>query len=222
MPRYSPQDIKRSNRTLLIVLILLVGIIVAFIVAIASSSNDSTLIVTQEVNNLKRMQEQQALEEPADTIEEVTEEIAQSPTITTQKPEPLKVEKEAFINTTPKPETKVETPKEEKVEVKPPSSLAGKASYSHVIGAGDNLSSLSRRYHVLIADLKSFNKLENEGLVAGKSLQIPITAIHKVANGENLGQIASKYGVKPELIKKANKLNSDNVALAAQLVIPLP
>jgi predicted PurR-regulated permease PerM len=63
MPRYSPEDIKRSNRTLLYILILLVGIIVAFIVAIATSSNDATIIVTQEVNNLKRLQAQQELED---------------------------------------------------------------------------------------------------------------------------------------------------------------
>jgi len=211
MPRYSPEDIKRSNRTLLYILILLVGIIVAFIVAIATSSNDATIIVTQEVNNLKRLQAQQELED--------TSQVGNSQD---------SINNAEVVKKEVKPENEpVVTKKEVKIEEKPtkvasPSLPDGQVAYTHSIGSGDNLSVLSRRFHVTITTLKDFNKLESEVLQAGKTLQIPVTALHTVANGETLTLLATKYKVKPELIKKANKLPSDNVALDVKLVIPLP
>jgi len=229
MPRYSPTDIKRSNRTLLIILVLLVGIIVAFIVAIATTNNDSTLIVTQEVNNLKRLQAQQALEDPVDsTMDDTTNTVAAAPTITTEKPKELPAdakEQAPKVTTTDKVETKAVEKAPEKVIDKPiakPNTTLGKAIYEYTIVAGDNLSSISRRFHVYIADIKAANNMTTEALQLGKTLQMPITAMHTVAAGENISQLATKYGVKTENIKKANKLTNDNVALGTKLVIPLP
>jgi len=211
MPRYSPEDIKRSNRTLLYILILLVGIIVAFIVAIATSSNDATIIVTQEVNNLKRLQAQQELEDTSQ-VGNSQDSIGNSEV----------VKKEVKPENEPVAIVKQEKVEEKPAEVTAPTLPDGQVAYSHSIGSGDNLSVLSRRFHVTITTLKDFNKLESEVLQAGKTLQIPVTALHTVANGETLTLLATKYKVKPELIKKANKLPSDNVALGVKLVIPLP
>ncbi len=191
------------------------AIIATFAIAITSTKRDPTLMVEAELRNHPIINPN-ARDSTASLI--VQENPKEELPVAT--PEPVKEEIKPVTDTAAS--SKAE-PTPAVAETAPAKAVVGGgANYEHTIASGDNLSTLSRRYHVLIAKLREANNMKNDVMQAGKKLIIPVTAVHTVANGETIGALASKYNVGAEYIKKANKLNSDGLQSGSQLVIPLP
>jgi membrane-bound lytic murein transglycosylase D len=105
--------------------------------------------------------------------------------------------------------------------------LAGGASYR--VRSGETLGSIARRYHVSVAQLRSWNRLGPKGVIrAGQTLRIgssrraavktrsashaspaPRAApprVHVVRTGETLASLARRYGVSVQSLRTANNL----------------
>lgn len=113
------------------------------------------------------------------------------------------------------------------------------------IKSGDNLGSIAARYHVSVSDLRRWNGLYNNNIVAGKTLviytrgsgsttSVPIKKenlsktsdgkyyIYKVRSGDNLWTISKKMGVDYETIKKINNIvNIKTLQVGQSLKIPV-
>jgi len=74
---------------------------------------------------------------------------------------------------------------------------------SYTVRKGDNLSDIATRFHVTVADLKKWNSLSSNQILAGRKLIVaqaaassstePRKVVHQVQKGETLGKIASEY-----------------------------
>ncbi|MFQ3201184.1 MAG: membrane-bound lytic murein transglycosylase D [Zhongshania sp.] len=110
----------------------------------------------------------------------------------------------------------------------------------YTIQAGDNLVTISRRYHVDVATLRASNKLDNDILKIGNILLIPdagngvsphkgasrgLTSSeasqieYKVRSGDTISGIAKKHGVSSEKIFTWNKLASNSIIKPGQRLI---
>lgn len=76
----------------------------------------------------------------------------------------------------------------------------------YVVGKGDSLYEIARKYNVSVDDISYINMLENpERLVVGQSLIIPIKSyMHTVQSGESIYGIAKMYQVSVNEILKTN------------------
>lgn len=112
-----------------------------------------------------------------------------------------------------------------------------KESDFYIVKAGDNLSSIAKKYNVSIDDLKKWNDLPgnnirlesklkvadltNENQIADET--VPRTEIRNVEyivqNGETLGAIARKNGVNVSDLKMWNDLEDDNVKSGVRIVV---
>lgn len=242
MPRYSAQDARRGNRTLLLVLVLLLSIIVAFIVAISAARNDPAELLTAEVDSLEKLRQEKAFSDPLDSalandinpdevkpttavettpsqtpLPEATEAVAPK---VSDKPKEMALTEEAKpvaapATTTPAPAAAGEAANRNGAK------LTGKI-FPYKVRSGDNLSTISRKFNVFIDPIKKASNLTNDALALDQELKIPVQEVHTVTSGETLSAIAAKYGVKAEQIKKANNLNTDAVSTGSKLAIPLP
>jgi membrane-bound lytic murein transglycosylase D len=88
------------------------------------------------------------------------------------------------------------------------SSTSGKSTSattttSYTVRKGDNLSDIATRFHVTVADLKKWNSLSSNQILAGRKLIVaqvaassstePRKVVHQVQKGETLVKIASEY-----------------------------
>lgn len=88
----------------------------------------------------------------------------------------------------------------------------------HKVKKGENLSVISRKYGVSVAEIKQANDLKNTRLRAGKSLLIPIKVIPKKSNGkkpvkiktyvaksgDTFGSISRLFGVSQDVLRTWN------------------
>ncbi|PKP04683.1 MAG: hypothetical protein CVU11_03810 [Bacteroidetes bacterium HGW-Bacteroidetes-6] len=117
----------------------------------------------------------------------------------------------------------------------------GKVSYT--IKNGDNLGSIAAKYKVSVADIKKWNGLKSDNIVAGKTLIIysgsgsttsnqtttnnqtnnnsnqKIGSIYIVKKGDSLWSISKKFNTTVEKIKKDNKMTSDKINIGDKLII---
>ncbi|MGE4288202.1 MAG: LysM peptidoglycan-binding domain-containing protein [Salinivirgaceae bacterium] len=91
--------------------------------------------------------------------------------------------------------------------------------YEHEIKYGENLYRIAIRYNVTQKELIAINGSVAEKLIAGKKLNIPVTAIHKVASGESFSTLSNKYNVKISLIVAANKMEPLQALPVGKLVV---
>jgi len=96
---------------------------------------------------------------------------------------------------------------------------------SYTVQKGDNLSDIATRFHVSVADLKKWNKLTSNQIIAGKKLIVaqatvasssssetePHKVVHQVQKGETLGKIASDYRTTVDNILSWNARNDLSV-----------
>jgi LysM repeat protein/lysophospholipase L1-like esterase len=120
---------------------------------------------------------------------------------------------------------------------------AGKINYT--IKNGDNLGSIAAKYKVSVADIKKWNGLKSDNIVAGKVLIIysgsgssnstnqtnqtsnhnntvssqKIGSYYIVKSGDSLWSIAKKFNTTVEKIKKDNKKTSDKINIGDKLII---
>lgn len=114
---------------------------------------------------------------------------------------------------------------------------------NYVIQPGDALGSIAEKFNVSVSDLKTWNKLYRNKIIAGKSLkiysdtkvnssseQVPVkyanikssvkdskSKTHKVQKGETLSTIAEKYNMRIAELKRRNNLRSNKI-LVGQLL----
>jgi membrane-bound lytic murein transglycosylase D len=98
----------------------------------------------------------------------------------------------------------------------------------HIVKKGETLSSISDKYGVDVADLKSINKLKNGKVYPNMKLALAShvekkqgakVKYHIVKKGETLNSISDKYGVGIEAIKSANRLKTNKIQAKMKLKI---
>ena len=116
---------------------------------------------------------------------------------------------------------------------------------THVVKKGESLSSIARKYHVTVAQIKQWNHLKRATIHAGQKLTIyrsgapmaqvtklssskssgknaataPKVRTHTVKKGETLSSIAKKYHCTVADIKKWNGMKSNTVKVGQKLKI---
>lgn len=111
-------------------------------------------------------------------------------------------------------------------------------SVSYTIKPGDTISQIAELYNVSVSEIKDWNNLNSNKLIAGKSLTIyadsknekvsspsnnsRVTAsesVHIVKRGESLGSISQQYNVKISDLKEWNNLKNNNIKAGQELAI---
>jgi LysM repeat protein len=90
----------------------------------------------------------------------------------------------------------------------------------HIVKKGETLSTISNKYGIDIASLKSANNLKNDKLYPNMKLKLVShvqkkdnvkVTYHIVKKGETLSTISSKYGIDIASLKSANNLKTSKV-----------
>ncbi|NBA86196.1 LysM peptidoglycan-binding domain-containing protein [Emticicia sp. CRIBPO] len=116
------------------------------------------------------------------------------------------------------------------------SEVRNNATKTHVVGRGETLFGISRKYGVTMKEIMEWNNMTEKSVDAGQKLKInaggsdsssdegstkasnrPVK--HKVERGDTLYSISKKYGVTMNEIKELNDLQSGNVQLGNVLII---
>ena len=99
----------------------------------------------------------------------------------------------------------------------------------HLVKKGDTLSSISDKYGIDVAELKSINNLKDGKVKLNTKLRLvshtekkhsPKAKYHVVKKGETLATISEKYGVDVGDIKAANRLKGNKIQAKMKLKIP--
>lgn len=154
-----------------------------------------------KINTYKKVRVEQPESEETETAEAVVAETT---------PAPEKRRQETSTTTAPR---KTEKPRN---------------ATSHKVVRGETLASIAEQYGVTIANLRDWNDLKSDNIMAGQTLVVdakkakkktepaaPTT--HTVKAGENLSSIADKYGVTVADLRDWNDLKSDNIRVGDKL-----
>ena len=121
----------------------------------------------------------------------------------------------------------------DKKEIQKDSAAVATASF-YVVQKGDNLSAIAKKFNVTVAEIQEWNKLINNNLQLGASLQVVKNPINKeaisesverkdiaysVQKGDNLGGIAKKFGASVEELKQWNNLTTNAIAIGNSLIV---
>ena len=104
----------------------------------------------------------------------------------------------------------------------------------HVVKKGETLSSIAKKYHISVSNLKKWNNLKKDVISVGQKLTIyssggPMASgssdsgsssspkYHVVKSGETLNTIAQKYHTTVANLKKLNNLKSDTISVKQKL-----
>jgi len=111
---------------------------------------------------------------------------------------------------------------------------------SYTIKTGDTIGEIAELYNVSIAEIKNWNNLTSNKLIAGKSLAIYSDSkndkisssseshkasamsdknIHIVKRGESLGSISEQYNVRINDLKEWNNLKDSNIKVGQEIAI---
>ncbi|MBQ7532269.1 MAG: LysM peptidoglycan-binding domain-containing protein [Bacteroidales bacterium] len=111
----------------------------------------------------------------------------------------------------------------------------------HVVKKGETLSTIARKYHVSVNQLKQWNNMKSDRLSIGQKLVVyssgaPMAQVgndkpversttqitHTVKKGETLGKIAQKYKCTVTDLKRWNNLKSTNIQVGQKLKVYPP
>lgn len=96
----------------------------------------------------------------------------------------------------------------------------------HIVGSGDTLYSIAKKYNVSVDALKAINNKTNNLLSIGEKLKIPNSNTNNanktyiVKPGDTLYGIASKNNTTVNAIKSLNNLNNNILSIGMSLIIP--
>ena len=107
---------------------------------------------------------------------------------------------------------------------------------SYRIKKGDSISEIAEKYGVKTSDIKRWNNLSSNKIVAGRTLKIfgsdenssigdnstrtnTNVVSYKIKSGDSISEIAMKYGVSSADLKKWNDLNSNKIIVGKTLKI---
>ncbi len=105
-------------------------------------------------------------------------------------------------------------------------------SNTYTVVAGDTLWSISQKFGITTAILKSTNNLTSDTLQIGQTLTIPKSTTgtaptptvtpntYTVVAGDTLWSISQKFGITTASLKSANILTSDTLQIGQTLIIP--
>ncbi|WP_282034742.1 LysM peptidoglycan-binding and 3D domain-containing protein [Metabacillus indicus] len=88
-----------------------------------------------------------------------------------------------------------------------------------VVEKGDTLYSLSKEHNVSVEDIKSWNGLSSDIIMADNTLKVSDEEVYTVVAGDTLWSIGEKFGVSVEHIKGKNDLQSDLIHPGQELVV---
>ena len=142
----------------------------------------------------------------------------------TEEEETVDVEETVVAETTP-----VAAPQKKKKETTT-TTTTPRNPERHKVQRGETLASIAGQYGVTIADIREWNDLKSENIMAGQVLVVDAKkavkkkndtpaapAVHTVKSGENLSAIADKYGVSVANLREWNDLKSDNIRVGDKL-----
>jgi len=100
---------------------------------------------------------------------------------------------------------------------------------AYVVGSGDSLYSIARKYNSSVDEIKRYNNLTNDNLFIGQKLNVPVWNMNEdvsnnyisytVEKGDNLYSIARRFGTSVDKIKKDNNLNNELLSVGDILLI---
>ncbi len=108
------------------------------------------------------------------------------------------------------------------------SSKKSSSNSYHTVRKGESLSSISKKYHVSVSNIKNWNRLKSNLLKVGQKILLynnvsskksSSNSYHTVRKGESLSSIAKKYRVSISNIKKWNRLPSNVIRVGKKLLI---
>ena len=109
-----------------------------------------------------------------------------------------------------------------------------------LVKSGDTISQIAEKYNVSSKEIRNWNKLKGNKIIAGKKLNIiprpkPITKelknstqaivknngkkIHIVSNGESLWTIARQFNTSIKKLKEINSLYSNKLIIGQELIV---
>ncbi|WP_143429055.1 lytic transglycosylase domain-containing protein [Helicobacter sp. 13S00401-1] len=116
----------------------------------------------------------------------------------------------------------------------------------HAVRQGDTLSSIAKKYHITVSQIKDANALKTSFLSINQKLILPIDKykyaklassqkdikprtnpkaqgyyVHTVKEGDTLSSISKKYNISIKEIKDANSLNSSFLSINQKLILPV-
>jgi 3D (Asp-Asp-Asp) domain-containing protein len=88
-----------------------------------------------------------------------------------------------------------------------------------VVDKGDTLWSLSQEHKVSVDDIKNWNNLTSDIIIADNTLKISDEEVYTVVAGDTLWSIAEKFDASVEHISEKNQLTGDVIHPGQELVI---
>lgn len=186
-----------------------------------------------KINTYKRVKV-----DKSDKEEEVEEAVEETEVAEVTEPAPEKPKKETASTTTQKEKVEKKAEKtEKKADKTEKTEKTEKKSQprnpeTHKVERGETLASIASQYGVSIADLRSWNDLKSDNIMAGQTLTVDAKkaqaskkkekeqaspSTHTVKSGENLSGIAEKYGVSVADLRSWNDLKNDNIRVGDKL-----
>lgn len=97
---------------------------------------------------------------------------------------------------------------------------------TYTVQSGDSLSTIAKKFNLLIADIKIRNQLTSDVVSVGQKLMIPTErgtyTTHVVKSGETLSLIARDYQISVTDLKTWNNLSSDTIYVNQKLYVTKP
>ncbi len=136
-----------------------------------------------------------------------------------------------------KKENDIKEKKEEKVTEKKEKKTSTEKLINYTVKEGDNLSVIAEIYGVALTDLRDWNGIEGDKILAGQKLKIysdkkvienkekttnKKTTFHVVEEGDNLSTIADTYDITVIELKEWNNLEEDKILVGQKLVVVEP
>jgi len=103
----------------------------------------------------------------------------------------------------------------------------------YVVRRGETLSDISRKFRISINDIKEWNNLKGDRVVAGQKLVISPDvdkvskgdrvfkkrSYHRVKRGETLSTIAQRYKMSVAELKRINNLRNNKIRVGQKLLV---
>ncbi len=167
---------------------------------------------------------------PAQPIQSATVDDLTTPVTTAyQAPDSVEVEKIENIPSAPQSDVAVAVDTNQEYNVPAPVQDEGDqvikiSGATHVVGKGDTLYSLSRKYDIPIMPIIIANNLQVPfDLANGQIIKIPEGSFHVVKPSDTLYSISRKYGVDMSALTKINGLSEPfSISTGQKLQIPFP
>jgi len=144
-------------------------------------------------------------------------------------------------------DTEAEGDSEELLEIASTVTKTKQKKSAHIVKRGETLESISKKYHVEIAELRKWNNIRRSAIRKGQSLvvykdvkvTVPVTIAasaksakeeerksrhikmryHTVQQGDTLWNISQRYGLPIDYLKRANKIRGNEIKPGMKLIV---